>query len=543
MGKIRTDVEKSVSAALAKDDFKAAGAAVERLVPVPVYAIAIDDAMKSASKAAIEQSISSLAAGKVVSAAQKQLNAVISPRPENIQDEELLKAYFTAVAELTDYVYQPNWEMVQKSLDKTVEALVTDDISQEDAKRFADCILADYMAIFDQTAHSRLPTLTTQKLNENIAELKIELSSRISKALAAKMKAAMTAPKGGNAKKFEELALQAAARAARDVDFDTRINGFVDAVSDRVEPSVNRVLGDGARVLRLLQSGAKIEKDDATSLLVAATYMGFEEVMHYALILGADVNGHSAKDDLARSPLLIVLQYGCKGQSAKILSEAGASLQARDARERGVVHYAVLGLNNDAVVALLRKSIDVKAADKDGVTPLILAADHGYSTLLRMLIPFSEINAKDNDGFSALLRAAEDGRADLVRILISSGADVKQHSNEGDGLIELAAAANAPELLVYLLDEKKFSPTERCTAQLVIAGNVPTLQQMIAHGAKVEDKHLAVAIKLGDFEMVKYLVSQGMDVNADCVKKVSPPEACADAVKITDFLYAQGQRK
>ena len=73
--------------------------------------------------------------------------------------------------------------------------------------------------------------------------------------------------------------------AAAAVDFDARINAFVEAVSDRTEPDLNRILADGARVLRLRRAGAKVSKDDATALLVAAVYMGFDDVANLALVL------------------------------------------------------------------------------------------------------------------------------------------------------------------------------------------------------------------------------------------------------------------
>ena len=339
---------------------------------------------------------------------------------------------------------------------------------------------------------------------------------------------------------YRKLALENAARIAHEIDLDTRVNAFIDAISDHIEPDINRILGDGARVIRLYRTGAEIEKEDATSLFVAATYMGFDDVMRLALTLGADVNGYSPKDNLARPAILVALQYGPKGDVMEILSSVKAELSVCDSRKQGALHYGVRSANASTLLALLKKGLDAKASDSQGVTPLLLAADLGYSTILQMLAPLSDIEAKDKDGFTALLRAAEDGRTDLVRVLIARGAKIDAQTNKKDGVLELAAAANSPGLLVYLLDEKKIPPTERCTAQLVIAGNVPTLQQMVAHGAKLEDKHLAVAVKLGNLPMVKYLVSRGMDVNADCVKGVLSSAPARGDIK--NFLYDQGYR-
>ena len=146
-----------------------------------------------------------------------------------------------------------------------------------------------------------------------------------------------------------------------------------------------------------------------------------------------------------------------------------------------------------------------------------------------------------------MLRAAQNGRLDIVRSLVSSGAELGAKTKDGDGALELAAKDNAPELLAWLLDEKKIVPTDRVVSQLVLARNVPTLQLMVAHGARLLDEHLALAVKQRDFPMVQYLVGRGTDVNAEIVKKVCEEEkeneeGAASLVDILAYLHEQGQR-
>ena len=88
---------------------------------------------------------------------------------------------------------------------------------------------------------------------------------------------------------------------------------------------------------------------------------------------------------------------------------------------------------------------------------------------------------------------------------------------------------------------------------MVRAGNVPTLRLLVAHGARLLDSHLATAVKHADFPMVRYLVEQGMDVNAAVVKEATAyvnAELAAGGraatvqsdMQIAAFLASQGQR-
>lgn len=512
----------------------------------------------------------------------------------------------------------PDWSAVRKALDKAAELLVADDMPRDDANAMMDEVLSGFKALAGGSADVGPSALTTEELNRRLSDFKSELSARVAAGISAKMAAAnlvaeattlskeelasrqarlMESTAGKVSPEFAEslsketktecdkriewkakndaaakkaaeqaekeaaeeaerqrgLALEMAERAASAVDFDARINGFVEAVSDRTEPDLNRVLGDGARILRLRRAGAQVGKEEASSLLVAAVYMGFDDVMDLAVALGADIDGFAAKDELKRPVILVAMQYGFKGRAEAVLAKADRT--ARDARDDGALHYAVRGGNGTALVELLRAGIDAKAKGFRGATPIVLAADIGYGGFVQALVPFSDLEAADEEGFTALLRAAQDGRVDIVRNLVAAGASLAAKTKDGDGALELAAKANAPALLGWLLDERKVAPTARVVDQLVVAGNVPTLQQMVAHGAKLLDGHLAAAIVLKDFPMVKYLVNQGMDVNAKVVRealaKMKPdiPDPANDGTyygpegaSIRAFLYEQGLR-
>ncbi len=588
---------KAVTTALAKCDLDAASAAIAADMPVPAYGAPVDKVLHVAAVETVKLGRDEGGAGEVVSEAQEKLSETIAPRPDAKREKHIMDAYTNEVARILvekfGEVPIADWSAVSNALANAAAWLVADDMSREDADTFMKEVMAGFQALPETTADTGPTTLTTKKLNDMLSDLKADLSAKVSAAISLEMTAAAivaeaaslppdelarrleqlkdeaaekvspefaktffeetssaaqrnvakaenaAAEAAAEAERLRTLALEMAERAAAAVDFDARINGFIEAVSDRTEPDINRILGDGARILRLRRAGVQTDKGEATSLLAAAVYMGFDDVMNLAVTLGADINGFAAKDELKRPILLLAMQYGFKGRADDVLAKADRT--ALDIRGDGALHYAVKGGNGTALVDLLRAGIDAKRPGANGMTPIVLAADIGYAGLVQALVPFSDLEKADDKGFTALLRSAQNGRLDIVRNLAAAGARMDATNGENDGVLELAAMANAPDLLNWLLDEKKVAPTARVVNQLVEAGNVPTLQQMVAHDAKLSDEHLAAAVARGDFPMVRYLVNQGMDVNAPVVKNAKlPPDAPGDSIRA--FLYEQGQR-
>jgi ankyrin repeat protein len=78
----------------------------------------------------------------------------------------------------------------------------------------------------------------------------------------------------------------------------------------------------------------------------------------------------------------------------------------------------------DEVAAIL--SMDnrlTRAVDRDGWTPLHLAAHHGHAAVVEMLLANNaDPNARTRDGRTALALAEQAGRGDVAELLRASGA-------------------------------------------------------------------------------------------------------------------------
>ncbi len=139
--------------------------------------------------------------------------------------------------------------------------------------------------------------------------------------------------------------------------------------------------------------------------------------------------------------------------------------------------------------ALLKRGANIEARDKDGNTPLILAAEHGWDSIVQDLIDAGadihtknninhsaliratlgshseaaclllikskiDINHKDNSNRNALFGAALSGKTKVVQELILAGADISTVSNDGYSAQDIATLAGHAHIAGMLYDEK-----------------------------------------------------------------------------------------
>ncbi len=540
--RIGAAAEKECRDAIAKGDFQKAIEAYKRIHLVMAYPDAVDAGLDEASAEAVRQRCEKEGVEALVAEAKMWAYGTIAPRDgyEKVDFALPLDPDF-----VPDFV--PDWKKVEEQLDVVREALVQDDIPKEEAQKLVDGLLAGIKAQFNN--HATDEELTTQELNDRLSALRNDLSLAIQDAI----QKALAKAAAEEAARLRQLARDFAEMVASEIDLNARVGALVAAIGDRTEPDVNRILGDGARVLRLRIHGEDVSPADANSLLAAASYMGFGDLVNLAFALKADVNGVCAKDSFGRTPYLLALQHGFKGGVKNLLAKADR--KKPDAYGYNALHYAVrYGTPGDLMEAI-DAGIDAKAAAKDGVTPLMVAARLDNAPFVQALIPLSDVKAADGIGYTALHYAIDAGSLPIAKALILSGADPLARSKENDTAIERAVMRPEESILAYLLDDvkvngKKLAPTERAVDWCVVHSKVIPLTTLVAHGAKVTDRHLAAAVltDMNDdvLDMVKYLVELGCDVNAeevhkalqmsaDIVRKLeedaSAPEAPASAQK------------
>ena len=181
------------------------------------------------------------------------------------------------------------------------------------------------------------------------------------------------------------------------------------------------------------------------------------------------------------------------------VSVAGIDILEQEEEEDTFLSSALVSATRadcvDAVDMLLSiLEADPNSSDSEGVTPLMLACDHGNIRIATLLLQArANINQQNNIGWTALMVAcdSETPHNDLVRLLIQSGENISIKTSEVQATaLMLAAIRGHTSIVQYLLDEGAPVNTQ--------VNGVTSL--MIASG-------------LGHSEVVRVLINYGADVN------------------------------
>lgn len=155
--------------------------------------------------------------------------------------------------------------------------------------------------------------------------------------------------------------------------------------------------------------------------------LGMDDIpqVRYLISKGAEVNQpFSAEGD---TPLMLAQSLAM----ARILVLEGANVNARDARNGTVLHYAVTRpAARELVPFLIESGALISARGWGKETPFNLAVIHLNETraedmgIIELLVALgADINAPNSGGYTGLMQAAAMNNSPLVELLLSLGAD------------------------------------------------------------------------------------------------------------------------
>lgn len=110
----------------------------------------------------------------------------------------------------------------------------------------------------------------------------------------------------------------------------------------------------------------------------------------------------------------------------------------------GDVHAALRAAAQSGDAAAAKRALDAGATidrgdERHGNTPLILAANHGHTELVRLLVRSgANLNRSNDDGVGALIAAVMSGHQAAAQILIEQGANLNATDRHGRTALTLA---------------------------------------------------------------------------------------------------------
>ncbi len=184
--------------------------------------------------------------------------------------------------------------------------------------------------------------------------------------------------------------------------------------------------------------------------------------------------------------------------------------------------------DNDAVRELLAKGAKPGRAGAEGMTPLMVAAQHGHAEVARTLVDAgADVNAKRSGperGRTALIDAAWSGRTEIVRQLLAKRAEPNAKAEDGATALTGAALRGYTEI-VRLLLVAKADPNARADDgraplhEAAKEGHGPEVEALLRRGADPNATNEAGVTPLmlaafgGHAEVASMLLAWGADVN------------------------------
>ncbi|XP_043941325.1 2-5A-dependent ribonuclease isoform X2 [Protopterus annectens] len=203
---------------------------------------------------------------------------------------------------------------------------------------------------------------------------------------------------------------------------------------------------EDAEVLSMLYDKYKPDIDEAdnngfTAFMEAAIY-GREKPLRFLYEKGAEVDkcrqAPATQQELRTGGETALMDAAKNGYNRIInilVDEMRADINAADNLGRTALIHALRpkDIKSSTIQLLLEKGANVNACGRDEKSALILAAEKGSSSAVKLILQQKSINinACDNKGKIALHYAVKSESADMVKSLCEAGADVNCRDNTG----------------------------------------------------------------------------------------------------------------
>ena len=190
------------------------------------------------------------------------------------------------------------------------------------------------------------------------------------------------------------------------------------------------------------------------------------------------------------------------------------------------LHMAAENSHMEMVKFLAEKGAKIDAADKDYRTPLYWAALSGHIEVVKFLAEKgAKIDAANKDGWIPLQEAAYKGHIEVVKFLAEKGAKIDAANKDGWIPLHMAALKGHIEVVKFLVekgakidaaDNDGLTPLHMAA----LKGHMEVVKFLVEKGAKIDAANkygrapLYNAAYKGQIEVVKFLAEKGAKIDA-----------------------------
>ncbi|KAJ8365526.1 hypothetical protein SKAU_G00143570 [Synaphobranchus kaupii] len=190
------------------------------------------------------------------------------------------------------------------------------------------------------------------------------------------------------------------------------------------------------------------------------------------------------------------------------------------------LHRAIIANDQEELARVLQSgTVYVNVPDMHGFTPLMVAAQKGFTSLAHTLVQYgADVNLKNSSGKDSLMLACFHGHLDVVKYLKECGASRTSRDRAGCTPLHWAADGGQLPVITHLLQDdcevdvrdgvSHWTPLMRVSA---VSGNVAVASLLIGAGADVNTRDkdgktpLMVAVLNNHEKLFQLLLENGAD--------------------------------
>ena len=272
-------------------------------------------------------------------------------------------------------------------------------------------------------------------------------------------------------------------------------------------------------VKELIKAGA-----DVNRALANAVMEGNVDIMNTIISAGAELN---IKKKGKGTPLMVAANVG-QVECLKELIVAGAKTNEQDEDGCTALIFAANKDHAECMKELIAGGADINKQNKRGDTALMIAARRNHTECLKELINAgADVSKQDHEcDRTALHYASQEGHVICVKELLEAAAELNAITKKGETALTCSIRSGHTECVKELIsaganvNNRNSVGTVSPLISAVKEESLQCVQELLGAGADVNasdgvDTALMVACESGNRSMVRFLLENGADVNAE----------------------------